>query len=100
MQNAGKAELLAVLPAETRLIEHARLFLKTHKYVQQNSGNGDATRQVDPRPAGQQNSQRRSEMQTLAGDCCACAPLYLNGSRLDSVGEGERGTASRRRRRS
>ena len=38
MQNMGKAELLAILPADTRLIDQARLYLKTQKYVQQNTG--------------------------------------------------------------
>lgn len=89
MQNVGKAELLAVLPAETRLIDQARLYLKTHKYVQQNSGNGDATRRSILDQRSQQNSQRRSEMQTLAADLLRVAPLYLNGSQLESVGEGD-----------
>ena len=32
-QNTGKAELLAVLPSDSRLIDEARLFLKTQKLV-------------------------------------------------------------------
>ncbi len=89
MQNVGKAELLAVLPADTRLIEQARLYLKTQKYVQQNTGNGDDTRKSILDLRGQQNSQRRTDMQTLAKELLSKAPLYLNGSRLDTVGEGD-----------
>lgn len=89
MHNVGKAELLALLPAEERLITLARLYLKTQKYVQQNSGGGDATRQAILQQRGQQNSQRRTEMQALAGELLRGAPLYLNGSRLESVGEGD-----------
>jgi hypothetical protein len=89
MHNAAKPELLAVLPADTRLVDQARLFLKTQKYIQQNSGGGDATRRAILDQRGQQNSQRRTDMQTLAGELLRVAPLYLNGSRLESVGEGD-----------
>ncbi len=88
-QNVGKAELLAVLPADTRLNEQARLFLKTQKYVQQSTGNGDDTRKAILDLRGQQNSQRRNDMLTLARELLGKSPLYLNGSRLDSVGEGD-----------
>lgn len=89
MHNFGKAELLAILPPETRLIDQARLFLKTQKYVQQNSGDGDETRKSILDQRSQQNSARRSGMHTLAGDLLGKAPLYLNGERLDTVGEGD-----------
>ncbi|MDQ3607216.1 MAG: hypothetical protein M3418_13640, partial [Gemmatimonadota bacterium] len=67
----------------------ARLYLKTHKYVQQNSGSGDATRRSILDQRGQQNSQRRSDLTTLAGELLRTAPLYLNGLRLENVGEGD-----------
>ena len=89
MHNFGKAELLAVLPADTRLNDQARLFLKTQKYVQQNTGSGDETRRAILDQRGQQNSLRRNNMQELAGELLGKAPLYLNGSRLDTVGEGD-----------
>jgi len=88
-QNMGRAELLAVLPADTRLSDLARLYLKTDKYIRQNSGNPDDTRKSILEQRGQQNSQRRKEMETLATDFLSRAPLYLNGSRLESVGQGE-----------
>ncbi len=88
-QNTGKAELLAVLPADTRLTDQARLFLKTHKYIQQNTGVGDESRKAILDQRSQQNSIRRSTMQEMASQFLSKAPLYLNGSRLDSVGEGD-----------
>ena len=88
-QNTGKAELLAILPADTRVIDEVRLFLKTQKYIQQNTGGGDATRKAILDQRGQQNSARRTEIQELAKDFLGRAPLYLNGSRLDTVGPGD-----------
>lgn len=89
MQNSGKTELLAVLPADPRLTEQARLYLKTQKYVQQNTTNEDQTRKAILDQRGQQNSQRRGDMQALAKDLLGKSPLYLNGTRLDTVGEGD-----------
>lgn len=88
-QNTGKAELLAVLPADTRLTDQARLFLKTQKYIQQNTGVGDESRKAILDQRSQQNSIRRTAMQEMASQFLSKAPLYLNGSRLDSVGEGD-----------
>jgi len=88
-QNTGKAELLAVLPADTSLTDQARLYLKTQKYVQQNTGAGDASRKAILDQRSQQNSLRRTAMQELASQFLGKAPLYLNGSRLDTVGEGD-----------
>jgi hypothetical protein len=88
-QNTGKAELLAVLPADTSLIDQARLYLKTQKYVQQNTGSGDPSRKAILDQRSQQNSLRRTAMQELASQFLGKAPLYLNGSRLDTVGEGD-----------
>lgn len=89
MQGFGKAELVVVLPAETRLNDMARLYLKTQKYVQMRSGEGDVNRKAVLELRSQQNSTRRNEMQVLATEYLTKAPLYLNGKRLDTVGEGE-----------
>jgi hypothetical protein len=88
-QNMGRAELLAILPADARLNDLARLYLKTDKYIRQNSGGADPTRKAIFDQRGQQNAQRRSEMSTVAAEFLSTALLYLNGSRLDSVGQGE-----------
>lgn len=89
MQGFGKAELVVVLPADTRLNDMARLYLKTQKYVQMRSGEGDVNRKAVLELRSQQNSTRRNEMQVLATEYLTKAPLYLNGKRLDTVGEGE-----------
>ena len=89
MHNVGKAELLAILPADSRLIEYARLFLKTQKYVQQNTGGGDETRKAILDQRNQQNSKRRNDMHAIATELLSKASLYINGTRLDSVSEGD-----------
>ena len=88
-QNTGKAELLTVLPADTSLGDQARLYLKTQKYIQQNPSAGDESRKSILNQRNEQNGIRRTAMQELAGQFLSKAPLYLNGSRLDSVGEGD-----------
>ena len=88
-QNTGKAELLAVLPSDTSLTDQTRLYLKTQKYIQQNTGAGDDSRKAILDQRSQQNSIRRSIMQETATQFLSKAPLYLNGSRLDTVGEGD-----------
>ena len=89
-QSTGKAELLAVLPADLRLIDDARLWLKTQKYIQQNTGGGvDETRRAILTQRGQQNSARRTALRDLGAELLSKAALYLNGSRLADIGEGE-----------
>jgi hypothetical protein len=89
-QNTGKAELLAVLPADNRLIDEARLYLKTQKYIKQNTVSGiEETRKSILTERGQQNSKRRSSLQLTCAELLSKAPLYLNASRLEKAGEGE-----------
>ena len=89
-QNTGKAELLAILPADNRLIDEARLYLKTQKYIQQNTGAGiDETRRFILTERGQQNSKRRSDLQVRCAELLSRAQLYLNASKLENVGEGD-----------
>lgn len=89
-QNTGKSEILSVLPADDKLIAEARLFLKTNKYIQQSTGAGlDDSKRAILSERGQQNSARRSALNTRAAELLGKAPLYLNGSKLDAVSEGE-----------
>ena len=88
-QNTGKAELLAILPADTALSDSARLFLKTERYVTNNSGSTDDSRKAILDQRSKQNAARRTAMRDLARDFLSKAPLYLNASRLDTVGEGD-----------
>jgi len=53
------------------LIEEAWLYLRTKKYVQQNSGGADETRKAILDQRAQQNSERRTKMQGLASDLLA-----------------------------
>jgi len=89
-QNTGKAELLVILPSDARVIDEARLLLKTQKYIQQNTGaNIDESRKAILTQRGTQNSVRRSQLQSLCTDLLGKSPLYLNGSRLADIGEGD-----------
>ena len=89
-QNTGKSELLVVLPADSRVIEEARLFIQTTKYIQHNTGaDVDETRKAILTQRGQQNSTRRTNLGTLCAELLGKAPLYLNGSKLSDIGEGD-----------
>ncbi len=88
-QNMGRNELLAVLPGDARIGELARLVLKTEKYIRQFSGGGDETRKAILQQRMQQNAARRSEMLAIATDLLSRAPIYLNGTRLETIGSGE-----------
>ncbi len=70
-----------MLPADTRLNDLARLYLKADKYMRQNSGGNDASRRAILEQRGQQNAARRGEMITLANDFLSRATLFLNGGR-------------------
>jgi hypothetical protein len=89
MQNMGKAELLAILPADNRLAEQTRLWLQTKKYVDQNSSGVDETRKAIVTQRGQQNSARRSNMETIASELLGEAHLYINGARVEGLGDGD-----------
>jgi len=89
MQNMGKTELLAILPADRRLVAETMLWLQTQKYVQLNSSGVDETRKAILTQRGQQNGIRRTDMEKLAAEQLEQASLYLNGARLEGVGQGD-----------
>ena len=89
MQTAGRRELLAVLPADPRLLDQARIILKTRKYVQLNSSDPNPARKAIVEQRGQQNNLRLTSFNELAKELLGTAALYINGSRLDTVGEGD-----------
>ena len=85
-QGTGKSELILVLPSDYHLMEEARLFLKTLKYVQQNTGtNADPSRKVILDERLKQNGIRRSTLQSLCANLFCKAPIYLNGSMIESL---------------
>jgi hypothetical protein len=89
-QNTGRPELLAVLPSSVHLFDEARHFLKTHKYIQQNTGGSlDENRRAILLERGQQNSRRRTALQELCSELFSKSPFYLNGSKLESVSYGD-----------
>lgn len=89
-QSTGKPELLLILPSNLRLIDEARHFLKTQKFIQHNTGgNTDETRRAILTERGQQNSRRRTALRELCAELFQKAPVYLNGSKLDTLGYGE-----------
>ncbi len=89
-QNTGKPELLLVLPANLRLIDETKHFLKTQKFIQQNTGgNLDENRRAILIERGQQNSRRRTDLQELCSDLFSRSPIYLNGSKLESINYGD-----------
>lgn len=89
-QNTGKAELLVVLPEDSRMIDDARLCVKTSKYIQRAMGGGidEVKRDILDRRA-QQNQLRRSELQQRCSDLLGNAVLFVNGSQLTDIGPGE-----------
>lgn len=89
-QNTGKPELLLLLPANLNLMEEARHFIRTQKYIQQNTGgNTDETFRSIIAERGQQNSRRRTALRDLCSDLTSRAPIFLNGSKLESSTYGE-----------
>jgi len=61
-QKHGKPELLCVLPPDARMIDEARLILKTNKYIQQNTGADiDDTRRSILTQRGQQKQRPQDQ---------------------------------------
>jgi len=88
-QSAGKAELVAILPEDAQLTISVRDFLKTQKYLRQNSGSSDQNRQSILDRRSQQNDMRNSEIALLAKESLSKAPFFLNNDSLTSIGEGD-----------
>ncbi len=87
--NMGKAELLVLLPSDIRVSDDSRLWLKTQKYIQQNTGSSnDATRKEILNQRGQQNSHRRIDLQARCTELLGRAKFYVNGSVL-LIAEGD-----------
>ncbi len=83
-QGTGKSELIVVLASDYLLMEEARLYLKTEKYAQQNTGaNTDPSRKVILDERRKQNGARRSSLQALCAELFVKASIYLNGSKIE-----------------
>jgi hypothetical protein len=89
-QCTGKPELVLVLPPDLHLMDEVRLFLKTQKFIQQNSGSGtDEARRSILNERGRQNSTRRTNLKELCSELFTKAPVFLNGSKLESISYSE-----------
>jgi len=89
-QCTGKSELVLVLPPDLHLMDEVRLFLKTQKFIQQNSGSGtDEARRSILNERGRQNSTRRTNLKELCSELFTKAPVFLNGSKLESLSYSE-----------
>ncbi len=89
-RNAGRPELLVVLPADARLLDECQQFLRTEKYLKQNlTGKPDDARRDILNVRAQQNSARRTALGSRAAELMRSAPYFLNGSRLAYLGEGD-----------
>jgi hypothetical protein len=85
-QGTGKPELIVVLASDYFLMEEARLYLKTEKYAQQNTGtNIDPSRKVILDERRKQNGARRSSLQALCSELFVKASIYLNGSKIQGT---------------
>jgi len=83
-QSLGKSELLAILPADPRLVDDLRLCKKTDKYVQQNNtGSQSDTRKQLLMAKAQQNTTRRNDLKTRLATLLVSSRLVLNGSDLE-----------------
>lgn len=87
--NMGKAELLVVLPADARFITECRLYLKTQRYIQHNTGASlDETRREVLTQRGQQNSARRTALRERCAELLGKAVFYVNGG-VQYIAEGD-----------
>jgi len=87
-RNMGGTELMAILPAQDRLLDQIRSHLKTDLYIRQNSGSEDEALNAILAVRAKQNSARRQEITCQAKDLLRMAPLVVNGQTL-SVGESD-----------
>jgi hypothetical protein len=89
-QGTGKPELMLVLPADDRVLDEARLYLKTQKYIQQNTGSGvDESRRAIMTERGAQNNTRRAHLKDRCSELLSRSPAFLNGSKVEGVSYAE-----------
>ncbi len=65
-RNFGGTELMAILPAEGRLLDQIRSYLKTDLYIRQNTGGDDETLNAILSVRARQNTSRRQEINLQA----------------------------------
>lgn len=72
--------MMMVLPDDKRLLQEARMFKKTEKYIpqQQNSGNSESVKRI-LYEKGVENNERKRNLRLLLNKMLGEATVYLNG---------------------
>lgn len=88
----NQTHMLLKLASEDRIVREARLYIQTDKYIKQNNStsNKDAVKRI-LFEQGQQNQERKREMQTTLNEMLAKSTVYLNGTEhsVSSTGDGK-----------
>ncbi|MFN5910949.1 MAG: BREX system P-loop protein BrxC, partial [Bacteroidota bacterium] len=73
--------MLMALPADERILNDARLYLKTEKYIRQNNstGNKDSIKRI-LYDKGQQNADRKRNLTMILKEAISASRTYMNGS--------------------
>lgn len=88
MQSMGKYELLLVMSAEERLVTDLLMYMRTQKYVSQNTTNAQTAEirgilQVK----GIQNQERRADVRRRVKELMGKASIFVIGEKVDIGGE-------------
>ena len=84
MRNAGRSELMIILPPDNRLMRDITLYRQTEKYTRQSLSRGvteSVKRILEAKRA--QNDQRQSALQRQIGEMLANAELYAGEAALE-----------------
>lgn len=87
-----QTHMLLKLAPEERIVRDARLYIQTDKYIKQNNStsNKDAVKRI-LFEQGQQNQERKREIQSTLNEMLAKSTVYLSGSEhsVSSTGDGK-----------
>lgn len=90
-QNTGTRELLVILPEDHTLIDEAKVYEQTRKYIQnKTSGSLSESKTLIIRARGDQNAKRRKLLTEHAKDLLGRAQFVVNGSRMEISGSDPR----------
>jgi len=89
MQSMGKNEVVVALHPNARLRQDLMLFMQTDKFIKQNNSmNQDPEVKKILPEKGVQNQERYSNIKMLVGGLIRESKLFVNGSELDCIREG------------
>lgn len=88
----NQTHMLIKLASNDRIVRDARLYIQTNKFIKQkqSTSNVDEVKRI-LFEQGQQNQERKRELQTTLDDLLAGGIIYLNGSehKVSSTGDGK-----------